>query len=200
MLSIHDVNRFMEHKKREHISTFEVLHERCKAYIMKYAENGKFRFFFEVPEFILGVPPYRLEDAVKYLLDRLLKAGYLVKYYFPKYMYISWSYDEIHKKNIVQKDVKFNMSSTTPSLPSSKVPIPKLSSTTQESLLPPPTMTRKSPSLIMPHMPSYDLPPPQNTMSSPTSTENIHNKYLQKTNFVKSIADYKPSGKFSLNI
>lgn len=202
MLSIHEVNRFMEHKKRESTNTFDMLYEKCNMMLLKYAKNEKYRFFYEVPEFVLGVPLYKLSDAVKYIMEKLLKNGFLVKYYFPKYLYISWCYDEVHKtretKTITDSpnannnkmiDYSKNNSST----------LPKLSFASNErNLLPPPMMTSRNPehkktSVIMPHTPSYDLPLPQSSGGHTLGP-------MQKTNFIKSIADYKPSGKFTLNI
>jgi hypothetical protein len=196
----------MEHKKRESTSTFEMLYERCNMMLLKYAKNGQYRFFYEVPEFILGVPIYKLNDAVQYIIEKLLKNGFLVKYYFPKYLYISWCYEEVHKT----RETKSISCSSHIQLPmidhnkkqENKGDIPKLSfMSNQRDLLPPPVMSSKSTqnnsttkaSLIMPHTPSYDLPLPQNSTINRIGP-------MQKTNFIKSIADYKPSGKFTLNI
>ena len=187
MLSVHDVNRYMENKKREKYATFETIYEKCKAMIMKFAANDKYRFFFEVPEFILGLPLYDLNDAVKFMLDKLHRNGYLVKYYFPKILYISWSFDEIHggtqMPNIQEKKLIApppRLSLATSHISSTKFPPNPIS-----------TRNAQNNSIVMPDIPPMHLPLPKSTASQ---------QQTQQANFIKSISDYKSSGKFTLNI
>lgn len=199
MLSIHEVNRYMDNKKRENYATFELIYEKCKKMILKYAENEKYRFFFEVPEFILGLPVYKLNDAIEYIVEKLQKSGFLVKYYFPKYVYISWSFDEINGKtpqinHMMHMNKQINQLMERQHVQQSTM-VPKLSSFQDKRIMPPlPISTRTaSHSIVMPDVPAMQLPLPSSTHShNPSSSA--------ATNFIKSIADYKSSGKFSLNI
>lgn len=45
---------------------------------------------FEVPSFVFGYPLFNFKDAVKYLLDSLLSAGFWVWNVEEKYLLISW--------------------------------------------------------------------------------------------------------------
>ena len=45
---------------------------------------------FEVPSFVFGYPLFNFKDAIKYLLDELLKAGFWVWNVEEKYLLISW--------------------------------------------------------------------------------------------------------------
>lgn len=198
MLSIHEVNRYMENKKRENYATFELIYEKCKKMILKYAENEKYRFFFEVPEFILGLPVYKLNDAIEYIVDKLQKSGFLVKYYFPKYVYISWSFDEINGKtpqinHMMHMNKQINQLMQRQHVQQQSNMAPKLSAFPDKSIMPPlPISTRTAThSIVMPDIPAMHLPLPSSTQSQMPSSG---------TNFIKSIADYKSSGKFSLNI
>jgi hypothetical protein len=46
--------------------------------------------FFIVPEFIFGVPLYNNLDCIKFILNKLIHKGFLVKYTHPNLLYISW--------------------------------------------------------------------------------------------------------------
>jgi len=45
---------------------------------------------FEVPSFVFGYPLFNFKDAVNYLLNELLKAGFWVWHVEEKYLFISW--------------------------------------------------------------------------------------------------------------
>ena len=45
---------------------------------------------FEVPSFVFGYPLFNFKDAIKYLMDNLLAAGFWVWNVEEKYLLISW--------------------------------------------------------------------------------------------------------------
>ena len=188
-LSVHELNRFMESKRREKYSTFEKIYDQCQKLILKFAENEKYRCFFKVPEFILGLPLYNLNAAVLYVMQKLSAKGFLIKYYHPNILYISWDNDEIRGKN---KNIVTNTLTQPPPPP------PRLTTTRQHTLFPPmPEQTRvinkpDQGSIVMAHMPKYDLPLPRST--------NFNGPAAKNSNFIKSISNYKPSGKFVIDM
>jgi Family of unknown function (DUF5759) len=196
MLSAHEVNKVIENKKREKVATYETITTICQKLIVKYAKHEKYRCFFAVPEFILGTPIYNLNAAIIYLMNKLSKNGYLVKYYFPNYLYISWSHDEISGKKISFTTPLKQISA--PRAPTSMQTIQNSHTTVlprQIPIFPPkPLATRNvnkpDQGVIMPHIPTYDIRPPQSTFGR-NDTDN---------QFIKSISDYKPSGKFVLDL
>jgi hypothetical protein len=194
MLSVHEINRLMENKRREKLATYEKIYEQCQKRILKYATNDKYRCFFEVPEFILGLPVFNINSVTLYVIEKLTNSGFMVKYYFPKHLYISWDLDEISGKKPQFGQIQ-NVA------PKVLQPPPRLSLLNKQPLFPPPPITtrlisKNSPNntnnnIIMPHNPTFDLPFPQSTYNTNTNTN---------SKFIKSIADYKPSGKICLNI
>lgn len=199
MFSVHEVNRLMEAKKREKYVVFEKIYDQCQQRIIKYAQNEKYRFFFEVPEFMIGLPVYNLNAAIIYLMEKLKKQGFLVKYFFPKYVYICWDFEEIQGKppTPARLPIQFTTSQVSQRrmLPAQQIgpPSQNTPSSNHQSgpFLPPPMQTRNvTNNIILPQTPAMDLPMPQST----TYNKGSSNK------FIKSIADMKPSGKFSLNI
>jgi hypothetical protein len=194
MFSVYEVNNLMKNKQKEKMATYEKIFEQCQKRIYKYAQNEKYRCFFDVPEFILGLPVYNLNSVILYIIEKLTKSGFLVKYFFPKHLYICWDLEEISGK---KPQFGVPQSVTPKQLPAP----PRLSMLTKTPLFPPPpiptrNVTKSDQSMgngniIMPHMPSFDLPLPQSTVGNRTTTN---------SKFIKSISDYKPSGKFVLNI
>jgi hypothetical protein len=225
-----ELNRMIETKRIERTSTFSKIADLCQARVIKYAKRDMHRCAFEVPEFILGTPPYDLNLAIKYVVERLEKNGFLVRYFFPRLLYISWDADEIEGK---KQMFPLPHGATPPSLPALMPPPPKMQNTSQvqahthtqahpavhphSPFLPPPMSTSRPPviksvshDILMPHMPSLELPLPVSTSHvKPTqtqpkaqNTQPVSQKVVPppQGTFFKSIADFKPSGKFVLNL
>lgn len=57
----------------------------------KTKNNNKYCFFI-IPEIILGVPTYDLEDCKQYLFKCLIDNGFHIKYTHPNLLFISWSH------------------------------------------------------------------------------------------------------------
>tara|TARA_B100001093_G_scaffold508695_1_gene571379 strand:- start:991 stop:1425 length:435 start_codon:yes stop_codon:yes gene_type:complete len=47
--------------------------------------------FFQIPEFIFGVPLYKVEEMRIYIINSLKKDGLQVMYINPNWLFISWS-------------------------------------------------------------------------------------------------------------
>ena len=60
--------------------------------------------FYQIPEFIIGVPLYNITDLRNYLINSLKKDGFQLIYVEPNWLFITW---EIHPKKMTNsKDVK----------------------------------------------------------------------------------------------
>ena len=57
----------------------------------KIKNNNKYCFFI-IPEIILGVPTYDLEDCKQYIFKSLIDNGFQIKYTHPNLLFISWSH------------------------------------------------------------------------------------------------------------
>lgn len=185
MLSVHEINRFMDGKRRDKFSTFEKIYSLCEKHVMKYASNDRYRCMFTVPEFMLGLPIYNLNTAILYVIEKLHSRGFLVKYYHPNILYICWDIDEINGRKKVR---------TSPGPPTVQVP-PRLTLLNKTPFFPPPPeqtrlINKSDMGIIMPQTPKYDLPLPQSS-----SHRNANN-----SNFIKSISEYRPSGKFAIDV
>jgi hypothetical protein len=106
-LNILDLHRNISQKQLKRTECFDKVLELCHKKIISNSDNKKFRVFYEVPDFILGYPLYDINDCIKYIMESLKNNGFLAIYYFPRYIYISWDFEEIDQYKAEQKKQKF---------------------------------------------------------------------------------------------
>ena len=104
-LSIYDIHNEINRKKEVRTKSYKKVLEVCENKIRTASEKELFKIYIDVPEFIIGLPIYDISDCIKYITANLEKNGFLVQYYFPKTLYVSWDLDEINK-NDSQQDSK----------------------------------------------------------------------------------------------
>lgn len=102
-LNILDLHRNISQKQMKRVECFDKVLEICHKKILIHSDNKKTRFFFEVPDFILGFPLYDVNDCIKHILEALKSNGFLAIYYFPRYVYVSWDFEEIDQHKAQEK-------------------------------------------------------------------------------------------------
>jgi hypothetical protein len=80
----------MHARRRELEINYRNIVVRCRRLLQCAADRGMYSCLFEVPEFILGVPCYRIRDCLRYMCDILNAAGYRVIYCQPRTLWIGW--------------------------------------------------------------------------------------------------------------
>lgn len=59
--------------------------------------------FYVVPEFIIGVPRYDINHCIIYVIEKLEKNGFVIKYTHPNMLFISWNhYIPSYKRNEIK--------------------------------------------------------------------------------------------------
>jgi len=89
-LNIHKLYESSRRKELKKFETFDKILQRCHNKITLYAENRKTECIYEVPEFIIGVPLYDINELREYLVSSLNKNGFILKQIPPNWIYISW--------------------------------------------------------------------------------------------------------------
>lgn len=109
MINILDLHRSMSKKKMKRSQSFDRVVELCHKKIVALAENNTSRFFFDVPDYMIGYPLYDLNECIKYVVNALKKNGFIAWYFFPKYIYVSWDLEEIEneKKTTSKRSLDF---------------------------------------------------------------------------------------------
>ena len=49
-------------------------------------------FYFLLPEFVLGIPRYDIDACNSYIIEKLKKNGFNIKYTHPNLLFISWNH------------------------------------------------------------------------------------------------------------
>jgi Family of unknown function (DUF5759) len=108
-LNIFELNRKINDKKSKENISYEKVLEKCHKKILKSTNDCNLRTLVELPEHIYGYPLYDLNNCIKYVMDNLQNDGFIIQYFFPKVLYISWDLDEINDNKNNDKVMKIKV-------------------------------------------------------------------------------------------
>ena len=92
MINIYSLYKKQHEKQKIRISIYEKVLQKCHKRIKYVANVGKQETYFIVPEYMFGVPLYKQVACVCFLMIKLRKNGFQVKYTHPNFIYISWKH------------------------------------------------------------------------------------------------------------
>lgn len=119
-----NIFKAIERKNERKIETFKIVMKKCMIFIERNVLVNNHCCFYQVPEFVMGHSMYNLEDCIKYLTVELKDGGFLVNYFFPNILYISWNKNEItekpRKQNLLKHENKTFVNSIAKEKPSGK--------------------------------------------------------------------------------
>lgn len=95
-LNILELHRTINEKKMRHHMSFEEVLKSCHKRILAQTDLKKMNMFYEVPLFVVGYPLFDISECLEFLIKELESNGFLVRYFFPRYLYISWDFEEIN--------------------------------------------------------------------------------------------------------
>ena len=79
-----------EHKLKVYDKILARIHKKIKT--TARTRNSKCFCGFVIPEFILGLPRYDVGTCTSYIIEKLKKNGFNVKYTHPNLLFISWQH------------------------------------------------------------------------------------------------------------
>lgn len=96
-----------QEKEQQKLSIFKKIldriHNKIK-FTSRQKHNEQF-LFFVVPEFILGLPRYNLDECIGYLINELEDNGFNIKYTHPNLLFISWQhYIPSYYREMIKKE------------------------------------------------------------------------------------------------
>jgi hypothetical protein len=89
-LSINSLYETMYEKNVKRYQKFDDILKRLHNRIKYNAKNEKTFCFFQIPEFIIGVPLYNINDLKEYLIQSLQKDGFEYMYIEPNWLFVTW--------------------------------------------------------------------------------------------------------------
>lgn len=101
-LNIYELHHEIHKKKESRTVTYDKVLDICNNKIRIAAKKELYRLYFEVPEFVIGLPVYDLNECIQHVMSNLKRNQLLVYYYFPKILYISWDWEEINKSKTLK--------------------------------------------------------------------------------------------------
>ena len=99
-LNIFDLYKSVNDKKANKKNTFAHVLKKAHGKIQLAAKMDHYACFFEVPEYIVGVPMYSLTECITYVINQLKDNGFVVRYMYPKTIFICWDPKVINKSEV----------------------------------------------------------------------------------------------------
>jgi hypothetical protein len=97
-VSVKDLINKNEKRVKQKLNVKNMFLEKCHIRIESHNSFGQEDLLFEVPPFVIGLPPYSREDILEYLLESLGEDGFYVIHVPKTYsIYISWKKKDIDK-------------------------------------------------------------------------------------------------------
>jgi len=117
-LNINDLFETTNNKTLRRLETYDKILQQCHCRIKYYSKFEKTTCFFAIPEFIIGVPLFDVQELRQYVINSLKKNGFQIMYLHPNWLMIDWS----KKKKSLQK-LQENTQSTIKQIKSNYKPI-----------------------------------------------------------------------------
>jgi len=89
-LNINTLYATMYGRNIKRYQKFDDILKRLHNRIKYHAINEKTYCFFQIPEFIIGVPLYNINDLKEYLIKSLQKDGFEYMYIEPNWLFVTW--------------------------------------------------------------------------------------------------------------
>jgi hypothetical protein len=86
-----DVQNLMRMRFERKKESFHRVLDQCYGKIEKAAKHDLTWCVFDVPEFMLGYPIYDLNECIQYVYHHLTHKGFRVDYFFPKMLCVIWT-------------------------------------------------------------------------------------------------------------
>lgn len=113
-LNINELYGTIHEKNIKRLENFDNILKKIHDRIRCCAKKEETYCFYQIPEFIFGVPLYNINDLRKYLINSLEKNGFKLLYMEPNWLFISWEVkqptinDSRKKKLLEEKKKKSN--------------------------------------------------------------------------------------------
>lgn len=105
-LDINNLYDRINERNSKRLEKFDDILKKVHNRILYNANLEKTYCFFQIPEFIIGVPLYNVNDLKKYLITSLKKDRFTLIYVEPNWLFISWELNDLKKSKEKQKQVK----------------------------------------------------------------------------------------------
>ena len=100
--NVQELQKKQKEKEKTRVKIYETISSKCFKKIKETSENESTYCFFQLPEYIPGLPLYNMTECVLYLLNLLKEKGFNARYCNNYIIYISWHIPKSNLKLIEQ--------------------------------------------------------------------------------------------------
>ncbi len=90
-LKIADLFSPINKKQLKRMEIYDDVLVKCHKRIQYNSKLERTYCFFQIPEFIIGVPLYNIYEMRKYVINSLKNNGFQIMYIEPNWLFISWA-------------------------------------------------------------------------------------------------------------
>lgn len=89
-INIFELQNTINKKKARRTNVYDNILLKCHMKIEEAAKKENYFCYYDVPEYVIGLPLYNITDCIEHVIDKLKENGFKVHYLFPKMIHISW--------------------------------------------------------------------------------------------------------------
>jgi hypothetical protein len=98
-IDVNQIHNILEQRQKQRIDIFEKVLAKCFIKIKSSVDMDDTFTMFQIPEFILGEPCYRLDQCIEYIIYSLKNRGFQIQYIYPNILKIYWGKPDISIEN-----------------------------------------------------------------------------------------------------
>lgn len=89
-LNIYDLHNTINKKKHVRTNIYDSILNKCHNKIKQAAEKELIGTFFNIPNYVVGLPLFNISECSKYIFDHLQQNGFKVNFLTFNIIHISW--------------------------------------------------------------------------------------------------------------
>lgn len=89
-INIFELQNTIHKKKARRTNVYNSILQKCHMKIEEAAKKEKYFCYYDVPEYVIGLPLYNISECIEHVIDQLKENGFKVEYLFPKMIHVSW--------------------------------------------------------------------------------------------------------------
>jgi len=107
-LNINDLHSVINDKQVKRLEKYDEVLQKCHRRIKYNSTIDRTYCFFQIPEFIFGMPLYDVHELRTYTINSLTNNGFQILYIDPNWLFITWDIKQDKKIEQAPEKVKKN--------------------------------------------------------------------------------------------
>ena len=91
-MNIHKLNLKRDQRELAKFKLYKKVLNRIYRKIEQTSNSYQTSLFYQIPEYIFGIPRYNIIETSKYIVSKLQEQGYVVVYTPPNFIFVSWEH------------------------------------------------------------------------------------------------------------